>query len=148
MRLIKIIAALILGYTFFYIFFDFAFIDQNSSSMVPTLYPGDRFFYFRYSKPVRNGVFIIDDPRNPDHKLVKRIIGLPGEVVNYDSRPYTIPPNHYFILGDNTDLYWGLDIQEPAISLDSRSLGPIYEGLIHERVVLIWWPPDHMRWVW
>lgn len=135
MRLIKIIALLIFCYGIFYIFFDFAFVDANTYSMVPTLYPRDRFLYFRYAKPAINGIFLIDDPRNPNRKLVKRI-------------SYFIPPNLYFVSGDNKNDYWGPDIGEISRSLDSGGLGLVHESFIHERVVFVFWPPRNVGLVW
>jgi signal peptidase I len=93
--------------------------------------------------------------------VVKRIVGLPGErisirnghpVINGKdlarepyitpcshrplcniSRAITIPPDHYYVLGDN----------RPE-SLDSRSFGPIRASAIVGQVIFTYWPPDRI----
>jgi signal peptidase I len=67
-----------------------------SGSMAPTLLPGDRvlvsrlaygprvpFTAFRpWGQPPRRGdVVVFEDPRVPGHDLVKRVVGVPGDVV-------------------------------------------------------------------
>ena len=93
----------------------------------------------------------------PDSDLIKRVIGLPGETLeirnnkvfidgNAIDEPYladdvsmrrfgpeVIPPDHYFVMGDNR-----------GSSLDSRSTGPIDGDRIVGRAFVIIWPPS--RW--
>ena len=92
-----------------------------------------------------------DDPRV--HDLIKRVIALPGETI--ESRdgqimiegrvlrePYlmarfstlnverqTVPPNHYWVMGDNR-----------TNSKDSRVFGPIPRSLIVGRAFVRLWP--------
>lgn len=49
--------------------------------------------------------------------------------------PITIPPGHYFFLGDNT-----------GSSRDSRYFGPLPKSHLIGRAFLIVWPPQRIRW--
>ena len=110
-----------------------------TSSMENTIMPGDRYFGFRLSyivdEPQRQDIVIFKWPDDESTILVKRIIGIPGDVVeikNYQvyvngellDEPYlkepmtldqkiifVVPDNSYFMLGDNRNIskdarYW------------------------------------------
>jgi signal peptidase I len=143
-----------------------AFVVQTyfipSASMEPTLAIGDRILVDKlsyrlhgvgrfdivvFAKPAKE----VADPTVKD--LVKRVIGLPGDVVSSsDGQVYIngrvlpepflppgtvttdiatqkIPPDEYFVMGDNR-----------GDSQDSRFFGPIPRSLIVGRVVLRIWP--------
>lgn len=163
MRTRRATAVFIFCIAILFVFFDNAFISDGSNSMVPTLYPGDHFLYFRYAKPSRYGIFVVDDPIN-GKKLIKRIIGLPGEKIAVvgnsvfiDGKilrepylkknelsvlflhPYyfSVPPDHFFVLGDNRDR-----------SRDSRSFGPVHGSSVHERAIVVFWPISRWGWLW
>jgi signal peptidase I len=92
----------------------------------------------------------------PETELIKRVIGLPGEVVEgragrvyVDGRellepyldpdlateafgPVTVPAGHVFVMGDN---------RLPNMSLDSRSFGTVPIDSIVGRAVARVWPP-------
>jgi signal peptidase I len=96
------------------------------------------------------GGTIAPDPHSRDLAVVKRVIGVPGDVVTVRSRhvyvngqkaddivtePFTsvkLGPQHYFVLGDNR-----------SFSQDSRDFGAVPRSAIFARVVLVWWPLGH-----
>ena len=134
-----------------------------SSSMEPTLAPGDRVldlkFAYLLSGPERGDLATVKDPANADQTLIKRVAGLPGDTVeirdgalyingerqnepyvNYrltDSSffgPVEIPSGHVFVLGDNR-----------ANSRDSRDFGPVAQKDLRGQVVLRFWPLSRLR---
>lgn len=143
--LLKLVVAVILFIAVANIFFGISRVE--SESMVPTLSDGDWLMYVRFTKPKRFGIFFIDDPKNENRKLVKRIIGLPGEKIGNNYVSYIIPPNHFYVLGDHKGEYWGNNLGETVIPLDSRNFGPVNRANIHERAVLVFWPLKHARWL-
>ena len=110
---------------------------------------------YRFHSPKRGEVIVFHNPRLPSQLYIKRIIGLPGEQVeiregkvyidgkeleensDFPEIPYsdncsvTVPPDHYFVLGDNRNH-----------SSDSRSFGPIPRDDIVGKVWLCYWPPS------
>lgn len=134
----------------------------EGQSMEPNLEDGQRLLVnklaYRFSEPARGDIVVIDSPRGTSEKLIKRIVGMPGETIELSRgrvyidgelleesyhpsigmRPYpptTIPANHYFLLGDNRDH-----------SGDSRVWGAVSSKLLIGRVWVSVWPPE--RWDW
>jgi signal peptidase I len=153
--------------------------------MTPTLAVGDRVVVsrlsYRFHEPNRGDVVVFvspDDPgpirsfpgtvivdllegiglRAPDENdLIKRVVGLPGEVVEGrdghvfvngreviepylpegtvtdDFEAVTVPADHLFVMGDNRDE-----------SLDSRRFGPIPVDSVVGRAVVRAWPPGRL----
>lgn len=119
------------------VFFGISRIELTS--MEPTLYNNDWVLFFRFSTPVRFGIFFIDHPKDEKLKFVKRIVGLPNEKIKIGNEIYLVPKDHYFVLGDNP---------EEVNSIDSRYFGPILRSNVNERVVFVFWPFSHARWLW
>jgi len=128
-------------------------------SMEPNLHPHQRLIVdkisYRLHPPQRNDIVVIDLP-HIDELLVKRVVALPGEVVEirkgvvyvndiplpepfphdmtpYDMAPLRLGPLSYLVLGDNR-----------SNSNDSRSFGPVTLDQILGRVWLRYWPLDKL----
>ena len=123
-------------------------------SMYPTLMVGDQIVVTPYfgAAPDRGHIIVFRSPMDPEELLVKRVIALPGDLV--DSRlgrvriggytlpePYVlrqaasgsissqvVPAEAYFVLGDNRD-----------DSYDSRSWGFVPRSQIVGRARMILW---------
>lgn len=144
-----------------------------SASMEPTLHGCDGCvpdrvlvdkLSYRFRDPQRGEVVVFDRPANlsvAEDRLIKRVIGLPGETVSgHDGavwigdrrldEPYvnadckgtadfaaaTVPPGRVFVMGDNR-----------CNSLDSRVFGPIEESTIVGRAFLVIWPVGRLHWL-
>jgi len=129
-----------------------------SSSMAPTLVPGDHIVVTPYrfsSSPKRGDVIVFRSTRTADELMIKRVIGTPGDLVETRAgrvivsghalpepyvataattgaiSPQIIPANCYFVLGDNrTD------------SLDSRSWGVLPRDFVVGKARLVLWSSD------
>jgi signal peptidase I len=124
-----------------------------SSSMEPTLRPGDAVLvipYVRGARPSRGDVVVFRSPSNPREMVVKRIVGEPGDLV--ESRdgilfvrghaaaesyaegrtaaiaPQIVAPSSFYVLGDNR-----------TNSYDSRLWGSIPSDAIAGRVRMVLW---------
>ena len=80
-----------------------------SGSMMPTLIDGDYIFVKKYSyglrwpviekkfydsgSPERGDVVVFRLPSNPSINYIKRVVGLPGDIISYDSARLTINGN-------------------------------------------------------
>jgi signal peptidase I len=127
-----------------------------SRSMAPSLEAGDTILVTPYfgSGPERGDVIVFESPANGDELLVKRVIGVAGDLVDsrlgrvrigghtipepYVARPAAsgaidaqiVPADSYFVLGDNRD-----------DSLDSRSWGVVPRSRVVGRVRMVLWSP-------
>ncbi|MNC40024.1 Signal peptidase I T [compost metagenome] len=135
----------------------FAQTEVRSISMQGTLYEGQRLIEdklsYRFSDPGRGDIVILDGPEYKE-RLIKRLIGLPGDIIDIKDGhlyvngqlqeepyvkgqtnaaglavPYTVPEGHVFVMGDNRER-----------STDSRQLGPIAFASIEGKAVLRVWP--------
>lgn len=129
----------------------------EGSSMLPNFETGqlvivNRFAYF-FNDPERGDVIVLHNPRDHREDFIKRVVGLPGEVVEirkgqviingtpidepYIQAPcrngcdgtWTLGPGQYFVLGDNR-----------GGSHDSHSFGPIDHSLIVGQAWIRYWP--------
>lgn len=127
----------------------------DGQSMEPNLHDGEYVIVDKVSyalgAPQRGDVIVFYREGDPKD-YIKRVIGLPGEIVEGTNgvvfvnglpldEPYVAPENQtfpsrqlgadeYFVMGDNR-----------GNSQDSRSFGPIHTGNIVGRAWIIYWPP-------
>ncbi|WP_031515357.1 signal peptidase I [Desulfofalx alkaliphila] len=132
-----------------------------SGSMEPTLMVNDRIIVskvsYYFSEPQRGDVIVFKYPKDTSRNFVKRVIGMPGEVIEMrdnvlyvdgqgmpeeylpagvsypDYGPVDVPEGYYFMLGDNRNN-----------SEDSRYWGLLPEELITGKSVAIYWPLDRL----
>jgi len=135
----------------------------EGASMYPTFKQGDYLVVdeisWRFSEPGRGEVVVFKYPKNPKKSFIKRIIGLPGEIISIkegkvtiasgtypegllldepyvkagkeETLSYTLGQNEYFVLGDNR-----------AQSADSRIWGAVPAKNIVGRPILRLYPPS------
>ena len=129
-------------------------------SMEPNLHTDQRIVVekvsYRFHLPERGDVVVLRLPTNTKELLIKRVIALPGEIVEIHEgqvwvdgqaveepyltqptmgmmAPLVIPDEHVFVLGDNR-----------GFSNDSRSFGPVPLEDIVGHAWLSYWPPDQL----
>jgi signal peptidase I len=118
--------------------------------------------YYLLHKLERGDVIVFHNPQNSNEDLVKRVIGLPGDTVTTDSthlwvnnvlldekayinappntplnpsaKTWHIPPDQYFVIGDNR-----------PVSFDSRYLGPIPKDYIVGTAWFVVWPAPNLH---
>ncbi|HYS04508.1 MAG TPA: signal peptidase I [Candidatus Dormibacteraeota bacterium] len=168
----------------------FAFQQSKipTGSMIPTLLVGDYIMVNKFAfaplssvpalawvehllLPVRDlkrkDIVVFKYPEEPEKDYIKRVIGLPGEVLEVRSRvvyidgkpleepyvihrnppglnsdqdnypPTRIPENSLFCMGDNRDN-----------SKDSRSWGFVPRDYVKGRAFMIWWSYDEDSYAW
>jgi signal peptidase I len=141
-------------------------IRVDGDSMVPTLISGEYVVVnrmsYRLGNPHRGDIIVFHFPRNPAEEYIKRIIGLPGDVievmngtvyingqpldesyldvkVNYTGK-WEVPQGHLFVLGDNRNN-----------SSDSHDWGTVPMNYVVGKAVMVYWPPpewgliDHVK---
>ncbi|KAG0660725.1 hypothetical protein C6P45_001534 [Maudiozyma exigua] len=127
---------------------EFVHVSQiKGKSMRPTLNPNDNSTdwvlvkLFRPRHRERNDIILFRAPSDPNVIYCKRIKGLSNDalyldhkdmVANNKSQLTLVPNGHLWVEGDNTH------------SVDSRSFGPISDGLVLGKVLCVIWPPE--RW--
>lgn len=97
-------------------------VAVEGASMAPTLLPGDFLVATRCGVPRPGSMVVVEHPARPGYEMVKRIAVAPSD------------RDGFWILGDN-----------PAGSIDSRTLGPVLAEAIRGVVRLRYWPPPRFR---
>ncbi|XP_007903324.1 mitochondrial inner membrane protease subunit 2 [Callorhinchus milii] len=85
----------------------------------------------------RGDIVSLVSPKNPEQKIIKRVIALEGDIIRtmgYKNRYLKVPNGHFWIEGDHH-----------GHSFDSNAFGPVSLGLVHARASHIIWPPS--RWM-
>ena len=133
-----------------------------SGSMIPAIQINDRvlankFVYLGSAGPAVGDVVVLDDPTGQFPMLIKRVIALGGQTVDFidgkllvdgheriepyvmgkptlpqmQDMPYVVPEGHVWVMGDNrTD------------SADSRTFGSVPESSVRGRAFWTYWPAD------
>ncbi|NLN70092.1 MAG: signal peptidase I [Chloroflexi bacterium] len=130
-------------------------VRVENVSMQPTLKPGEFLLVnrvaYKFGKPSIGDIIVFHAPGANDMDYIKRVIGLPGDqvrisdgIVYVNNQPlyepyiaeaprysgtWDIPPNEYFVLGDNRNN-----------SSDSHMWGFVPHNDIVGRALLIYWP--------
>ncbi len=135
-------------------------VRVENISMKPTLNPGEFVLVnkiaYKVGKPQIGDIIVFHYPRNPAEDYVKRVIGLPGDVVTigqgsvkvngqtlqesyiaaepmYDGT-WTVPADSLFVLGDNRNQ-----------SSDSHSWGFVPLNLVVGKALFIYWPLEEFQ---
>ncbi len=91
--------------------------------------PGTHIVLLSWGEPKRGDVVLFSSPLD-GRRLVKRIVGVPGDRVGGE----VVPTEHYFVLGDNAD------------SVDSRTFGCVPRDRLLGRVAGIAFSFDPSAW--
>jgi signal peptidase I len=120
---------------------------------------------YRFADPRRGDVVVFDKPANAGgsaevRNLIKRVIAVPGDeiearqgvvyrngqvlgepylrpgTVTTDITRQQIPPDRYWVMGDNRE-----------VSEDSRLFGPVPSSVLTGRAVIRVWPASDIGWV-
>lgn len=115
----------------------------SGPSMHPTVHDGDLVIAERLSVKMRNlrrgDIIGTLAPYDSSQLLCKRMTAKEFDTLEkYQSLKWNarIPKGHVFLEGDNR-----------RVSTDSRTFGPIPEGLVQIRLVLRVWPPSRAGWL-
>jgi signal peptidase I len=107
---------------------------------------------YLFHAPERGDVVVFHYPLDTQRDFIKRIIGVPGDIVsttsssvivdgqslhepyislahNFGVSKWKLGPNQFFVMGDNRDN-----------SLDSRSWGPLDRSYFVGKVMVVYWP--------
>ena len=137
-------------------------VKVEGTSMLPELVDQERIFVnkflYRIENIARQDVVVFWYPLDPTRSYIKRVIGLPGDVIEVregdvlvngevldeeyvppsflDRRSYPplyVEPGHYYVLGDHRDQ-----------SNDSRMWGLVPQQNIYGKAVFRYWPVNKM----
>lgn len=135
----------------------------NGTSMLPTLHNNDRVlvnkFLYDFEEPHTGQIIVFKSPVIPSQDWIKRVIGVPGDVVSVKNNvvyingkkypepflkyrqsvnvaPVRVPKGYLWVEGDN----------RPK-SYDSRLFGLLPMKNVRGQAFLIWWPPHDVHWL-
>lgn len=139
-------------------------VKVEGTSMEPSLVDQERIFINKFAyhfgiRDIERGDMVVFwYPNDPTKSYIKRVIGLPGDTVQFDRgtvivngqtlqesyippeyrdgythEPEIVPPDKYFVLGDHR-----------SSSNDSRSWGFVPRHFIYGQAVFVYWPLNKM----
>jgi signal peptidase I len=114
---------------------------------------------YLFHPPERGDVIVFHYPLDTNQDFIKRVIGLPGDTITTDATnvwvngvqlkesyisikanpsgsSWKVPPNQYFVLGDNR-----------GVSDDSRIWGFVPRDYIVGKAVLVYWPIKNWQFI-
>ena len=153
--------AVALGLAIVVMIFLYQPVKVEGTSMNPLLSDQERIFInkfvYRFEPIERGDVVVFWYPLDRSKSFIKRVVGLPGEMVEIRSGhvyvndrelpdqyvpgeyldgsnygPHRVPDGSYFVMGDHRDS-----------SNDSRVFGPVPRQFIYGKAVFAYWPVDH-----
>ncbi len=166
---LELLEAVAISYFVLMLIYYFVAIPEivSGASMEPTLYSNERILVEKITpkfKPYARGdIIVLNPPYNDNIDYVKRIIGLPGEIIKVfgckvyiskDGKQFEVVEDYLY---DNVCTYGDISIVEGKSqkieddsyvvlgdnrtrSVDSRLIGQITSDRIVGRVVLRFWP--------
>lgn len=156
-------------------YFFFAPIVVDGYSMMPTLHDQDRMivnkFSYQLGKPDRFDIIVFKAPEGKDY--IKRVIGLPGDTVEYKNdtlyingekyeEPYLENYKEGIVGGTLTNSFTLEDVIDQKtvpeghvfvlgdnrrVSKDSRHIGPVSFDMILGETSLVYWPIEDLGFV-
>ncbi len=129
----------------------------KGTSMIPTVFPGERIIVLKFPKPKirRCDIIVFLYPRDPHKTFIKRVVGLPGEQISIRGDGFfvngkrakpcrsfyrrvklraKIPLGFFFVLGDNF-----------KVSNDSRYGWLVPEEFVLGKAIAVYWPLFDLR---
>jgi signal peptidase I len=135
-------------------------VKVEGTSMLPWLQDQERIFVnkfvYRFEDVSRGDIIVFRFPLDPTKSYIKRVVGLPGDVIEIDEgrlminghevlEPYvvpnyrdhgsyravTVPDGEYYVLGDHRNT-----------SNDSRTWGTVSRQHVTGKAVFAYWPLD------
>lgn len=167
MRIPNFIKSLIVGVPIGVTFLDvIGYVARvDGISMQPVLNPdkdsADYVFLSRWSvrfhEVTRGDIISLKSPKDPDQRIIKRIVGLEGQYYNdvrlcnylnwhilgdivatlgYKKEIVRVPEGHCWVEGDHT-----------GHSMDSNNFGPVSIGLVTAKATCVVWPPSRWHYI-
>jgi signal peptidase I len=131
--------------------FIFILVTVPTGSMEETIMPGDRLYVnelFKIEDAKRGDILVFKSDELEEKRLVKRLIGLPGEKVTvktdgsvyindekldepyakeaeYEEKEFTVPENSYLFFGDNRPISYDARYWENPYINESKIIGKV-----------------------
>lgn len=123
-------------------------VTVRGLSMTPTLLPGERLLFDRLAyvrdRPRAGDIVLVAHPLRPPLRLVKRLAGVPGDVIEGRALRRGGGGSLFGKNGSRGGEYWVAGDNEDA-STDSREFGPVHRRDLLGRAWLRYWPTDTWR---